>query len=900
MNGGGLPLAPSGPDGREPAEVEAIPRVTIPLLGGLLPVVVVLVAVLVGSRLVALNERSLIAAGRAHSTQFLNQEMMEIHAWLDAGRPPADLKNQLQTMALDSAVQSLAVLGADHIVLASNDTLAAGEPAAVLQGYDPVVAARALLGHGAIVVADEGPIVQEYMPVVVSTGTIADGSEPMLIYGALDLTSEFERLRAASWNSSARLLAVISASVLLLSVLLNETVIRRLRAVVGAMEGLSRGELASRSPVVGRDEIGAVGRAFNTMAERVQQQHEMLARSQARYQQVVEGSDDVVLVTTLLGRVLFINQASVRMFGLTPEECFGRSVYDFIAPEDLQATAEWAASVVAQHLERSNTEFRVLHRDGSRRYVLLNTRRVRDPVSGAEHFEHFVRDRTEVFNAEAERRASQMRFEAVFDGGRDAVLLADAELGRLFAVNRSAEALLGRSRDQLAGTSMEDVLPGIGAVIAQTVSAGAAGGAVEAELVGADGQRIPVEVSANVVALVGGQRVVQASCRDMRERRRMEEQVAHSERMSVIGQLAGGVAHDFNNQLAGILGYAELLTMRLPEGPLRSYAQRIEASAQHSAELTRKLLAFSRRGKYREQAVDMHAVLDDVTGILRHSIDPRIEVRLELDARTAWVTGDGSQLQSAVLNLGVNARDAMPDGGILTFRTSVASSTAPAAAPDPPSPRYLEIEVRDTGVGMDATTLAHAFEPFFTTKAVGAGTGLGLAAVYGTVAAHRGAIHLESTPGCGTSCRLWLPLADPPASTEDTEEKPETTRPGAHILVVDDEAPVRELLRETLESAGFVVKACGGGVEALEAWRSTSDPFDLVLLDLMMPGMNGAEFMAALLEIAPDARVLLLSGYADEKTTRQIVAAGAKGLLSKPCPRNTLLEAVQRVLAEAD
>jgi len=375
-----------------------------------------------------------------------------------------------------------------------------------------------------------------------------------------------------------------------------------------------------------------------------------------------------------------------------------------------------------------------------------------------------------------------------------------------------------------------------------------------------------------------------------------QRQLMQAEKLGLLGQLAGGIAHDFNNLLAGILGCADLLRCGSgDEADRERYLEIIVETGQRAADLIRQLLAFARPGPTTRVALDVHDLLIEVTRILLHTMDPRITVETRLDADSATIEGDPSQLQSALLNLGINARDAMPGGGTLTFTTTTVlfdeATCRRQADPVEPGP-YLEIAVADTGSGMTKEVLERIFEPFYTTKSVGQGTGLGLAAVRGTVRGHGGFTDVYSEPGRGTVFRLYLPLAGDavvvPAGAADV------VRGTGRILLVDDEPVIRKLAGDMLRLLGYEVSAADGGAEALELYRRGS--FDLAILDLVMPQMNGRELLAEIRRIDPEARVLLASGFHLDIDLADLEREGACGFLSKPFIVASLSQAVAKAL----
>jgi CheY-like chemotaxis protein len=354
--------------------------------------------------------------------------------------------------------------------------------------------------------------------------------------------------------------------------------------------------------------------------------------------------------------------------------------------------------------------------------------------------------------------------------------------------------------------------------------------------------------------------------------------------MQAIGQLAGGIAHDFNNRLVAILGFAELLSRQLPEGPLRRYAERIVRNSRRAATLTGQLLAFARKANYQAVPVDLHTAIREVVLFLTHGVDKRISVRMHLDARRATTLGDPAQLENALLNLALNARDAMPEGGTLTLRTAnvaLDDEERRRLGLDPAPDGFVSVRVTDTGTGMDEQVRAHLFEPFFTTKRMGEGTGMGLAAVYGTVQSHHGAIDVDTRVGNGTTFTVYLPVEE----SEPTRAQPEALPPRARearILVVDDEADVRELVRDMLGTLGYQVVTCRDGVEAAALYEREWAKIDLVILDMIMPRLGGRATLARRRAINPKVKAVVATGVGPDGEAAEMMREGAVGFVQKP------------------
>ncbi|MBN2164238.1 MAG: response regulator [Pontiellaceae bacterium] len=376
--------------------------------------------------------------------------------------------------------------------------------------------------------------------------------------------------------------------------------------------------------------------------------------------------------------------------------------------------------------------------------------------------------------------------------------------------------------------------------------------------------------------------------RDITEQFQVLTQLHQSQKMDSVGQLAGGIAHDFNNMLLAILGAAELLDEVVAEDEdAKGLLQIIEEASMRASDLTKKLLAFSRKGMQTSTPVDMHQVIGETISLLKCSIDKRVRIETRLDAEQSMIVGDPSQLQNALLNLGINARDAMPDGGTLTIATSnidLDDVFCQASPFDLLPGAHLEVTISDTGHGMAPETLGRIFEPFFTTKDVGKGTGLGLAAVYGAIKAHQGAIHAYSELGEGTVFRIYLsvdhslaPVCNPLAD--------EVVRGEGTVLLVDDEHVLRKMGMNLLQDLGYQVILAEDGPEALEIYKARKDEIDLVVMDMVMPKMTGRQVFAQILEINSAVRVLFSSGFTREGSLDDVLKQGACGFIQKPYRR---------------
>ncbi|MGC1636012.1 MAG: ATP-binding protein, partial [Candidatus Acidiferrales bacterium] len=390
---------------------------------------------------------------------------------------------------------------------------------------------------------------------------------------------------------------------------------------------------------------------------------------------------------------------------------------------------------------------------------------------------------------------------------------------------------------------------------------------------------------------------------DITDRKQLEEQLRQAQKMEAVGRLAGGIAHDFNNLLMVIQGYADLMTERLAEGdPLRRNAEQIQTASQRATSLTRQLLAFSRKQMLAPKVLNVQSVVVEMEKILRRLIGEDIQLETSSAPDLGLIKADRSQIEQVILNLAVNARDAMPEGGRLTIETAnVELDKAAAHPPAVLSPgKYVMLAVTDNGCGMDAETQAHIFEPFFTTKEKGKGTGLGLATVYGIVKQSGGYVWVYSEPGRGTSFKVYLPRIEDEQTARGRDNKIEAKalpRGSETVLLVEDEKGVRELAREYLELTGYTVIAAEDGHTALELAAMHVGPIQLLMTDVVMPGISGRELAGRVKTIRPEIKVLFMSGYTDQAVVHHGILDTDAALLQKPFTMAALAAKLREILS---
>ncbi len=391
--------------------------------------------------------------------------------------------------------------------------------------------------------------------------------------------------------------------------------------------------------------------------------------------------------------------------------------------------------------------------------------------------------------------------------------------------------------------------------------------------------------------------------RDISQCIRLEQQLFHSRKMEAIGELAGGIAHDFNNLLGVILGYTDMIRREFSvmDPRLEKYTRINLAAIDQAADLTGKLLAFAHKGKYESVPLDMHELVNDTTQLLKHTIDRKINIRQALSAPRTCIAGDLNQLKSMLMNVALNARDAMPEGGEMVFSSeniSLLESDGLLKRQGLKAGDYLLLAIRDTGTGMDSEVKERVFEPFFTTKGMGKGTGLGLASVYGIVSGHNGMITVESERGVGTVFKIYFPTVQDAAPVRSAGANAANHNTGCHgsILLVDDEKMILDLSAEMLTSAGYSVITFEEGGRAIAYYREHFQEIDLVILDMIMPYLNGKECFQALREINRDIVAIISTGYGIAKDARDLAREGVAGFLQKPFRSDELFRYVDRAL----
>jgi two-component system cell cycle sensor histidine kinase/response regulator CckA len=619
-----------------------------------------------------------------------------------------------------------------------------------------------------------------------------------------------------------------------------------------------------------------------------------LGQSEASFRVLVESSPDAMFIVADRATdfaVRWVNASLLRMLGIDHEdELLGRrSIDTFVHPDERERLAAHRASP-HRGLDPAGMMLRYRRKDGGIVHVHSTARRVtfdgRDAVLvvARDMTEHVERER-ERAAADAALRKSEEQYRLLFDGSPLPICVSCAETHRFLAVNARMVELYGYTRAELLAMQISDI----------QVS-GADGEVVRHRR--KDGVIVEIDLTTHPIEM-DGKPCVLAIGIDVTTARRIEEQLRQSQRMEAIGQLAGGVAHDFNDILAVIMSNAELVAEELgADHPLAPEILDIEAATARAAGLTRQLLAFSRKQHRSVTDVALNSVVTNLEKMLSRIVGEDIEMSAQLAPQLGTVRADTGQLEQVLMNLVVNARDAMPTGGKLAIETSnIELDETHAAELGARAGRHVLLAVSDTGCGMSAETRARIFEPFFTTKPVGKGTGLGLSTVFGIVKQTEGAISVYSEVGRGTTFRVYLPRVDPTAGVvADAAARPTPQRGTETVLVVEDDAQLRSVVGRQLRSFGYRMLEAHDPQRALELAAHYPDPIHLVLTDLVMPGMDGRTLATRIHAVRPAAKILYMSGYTEHAAVKSAALSSDDRLLSKPFTAIALSRAIREIL----
>jgi PAS domain S-box-containing protein len=634
----------------------------------------------------------------------------------------------------------------------------------------------------------------------------------------------------------------------------------------------------------------------------IQRIRRRLAEREELFRLISENAADMIAVVDLQGRRIYNSISYEKVLGYSAEELKQSFAFEQIHPEDRE-TVRTAEEEARRTGSGKTVEYRFRHRDGSWRILESTASVIRAGKGESEKLVTVARDITERKRAVEASLLSEASFRSVVENAPYGIYRASTQ-GNLLRVNPALQGMLGYGQPgELLDLRLDTAIfrnPGDFQRLVELLADNGEFKDVEFEWLRKDGTPLTVRCSGR---RLGGPEIrdgFEVFAEDVTDRRILERQLRMAAKMEAVGRLSGGIAHDFNNLLGVIIGYSQVLKRKLaPDSSLREYADQVEKAGQRAVSLTRQLLAFSRQQILSPAVLDLNTLVSDMEKMLPRLIGEDIVLHFRLAPDLGRVKADHGQIEQIVMNLAVNARDAMPDGGHLTVETANAEldeTYARQHAGAKPG-RYVMLAVSDSGVGMNAETIARIFEPFFTTKEVGKGTGLGLATVYGVVKQSGGYIWVDSEPGKGASFQIYLPRVDehvsPPAENPPSESSLTGTET---VLLVEDAEPLRKLAQSFLVEHGFEVLSAPNGEEAIELAKTSRRPIHLLLTDVVMPGMNGRALAEQLLPVHPEIRILYMSGYTDSFIAGHGVLEPGTQLLHKPFTEQALLRKVRQVL----
>ncbi len=641
---------------------------------------------------------------------------------------------------------------------------------------------------------------------------------------------------------------------------------------------------------------------------------EALRESEENYRLLVEHQSDLVVKVDTEGRFLFVSPSYCQMFGKTPEELLGRTFMPLVHEEDISVTLEAMKGLYAPPYS-VYVEQRAMTTKGWRWLAWVDTALL-DKSGEVTAIHGLGRDITERKQAEQALRESEEKYRQLVQFAPAGIYEMDMTELRFTDVNDVMCEYTGYTREEFLKLNpfellSEDSRSALRDLIARVNSGEESPPAMEYMLRGRDGREFWILVNSRFYFEDGRPVRAAAVVHDLtllkkaeQEKEQMAVQLRQAQKMEAVGVLAGGIAHDFNNLLQAVNGYAEMLLLSKNEGdPEYNELAGIRQAGDRAALLVRQLLTFSRKLDSTRKPVDLNHEIIQVAGVLERTIPKMIRIELQLFEDLRSIDADPVQIEQVLLNLGGNAADAMPDGGLLAIETRNVTLDEEYCRThmDTHPGDYVLLIVSDTGQGIAPETMPHIFEPFYTTKGVGKGTGLGLASVFGIVKGHGGNILCYSEPERGTTFRIYFPAGEASSAPTQMSRSEEAPRGGSEtILLVDDEAAIRELSSEMLGHFGYTVLTAASGEEALEKYRTGRDRIDLVLLDLGMPGMGGRKCLEELLRLDPEVKVLVASGYSLGGSLKDVVEAGAAGFIGKPYQHRKLLRVVRSILDAQD
>jgi hypothetical protein len=626
--------------------------------------------------------------------------------------------------------------------------------------------------------------------------------------------------------------------------------------------------------------------------------------SEKRYRAVVEDQTDLICRFRPDGNLLFVNQAYCRFHGKTRGQLIGSNFFPTLTEQDREIPLRQFSRLTPEEpVQAYDNKLQI--GDGKLVWQQCTVRALFDESGQITEFQAVIQDITRRKESEEALRLGEERFRGILYSVVDGVIVLDST-GAITLFNPAAERVFGYPATQVINRSFRELLQSdhwanYDDYLAQHLGENPPK-VIEVGGIGADGALLPIDLAVSQVVR-GGAPMLIVVVRDISKRKKLEEQYRQSQKMEAVGRLAGGIAHDFNNLMQAILGYSNLLDRRLAPGdPNHETVDQIQKSLAHATSLTRQLLAFSRKQVLKSKPLALNKVVGEMHDLLQRVLGETIHLEINLAEPVPWIRADAGQMEQVILNLAINARDAMPQGGTLGIETANVTFTEPKAFSSghlPPG-SYALLRISDTGCGMSLEVQAHLFEPFFTTKESGKGTGLGLSNVYGVVKQSGGDVSVTTAVGLGTTFHIYLPRFDALSDEEEsTHLKPAHGGGNETVLLVEDEELVRMMLVEVLKAAGYAVLDARHGEDALSLAAQFRNPIHLLVTDMTMPGFSGSELARRLGEKRPTMRVLFISGYTDQETSQWGKFGKPVHFLQKPFHPDAFLSKTRQILDHA-
>jgi PAS domain S-box-containing protein len=675
--------------------------------------------------------------------------------------------------------------------------------------------------------------------------------------------------------------------------------VHNLEMEVRTKTGDMRTVLLSLDPITVNDEACALGFVVD-ITER-KKESDALRESEEKYRTLVENSLQGLAIMQD-SRFVFCNRRLAEIAGYSVEEILSLSEEEMIKmihPDDRKFIEDRRLDRMAGKPVPARYEFRGIKKDGTEIWLEICSSLIE--YNGRPAIQSAFMDISDAKKAARELQSALDWQQAIFEGSRDAIMISDVDT-RFIDVNEAACKLTGYSKQELLNMGALDLNKTLDPLELERLSHRILGGEDilgESEIFTKDGRRIDVEFSHRSV-IISGEPYLHSVARDVTNRKRLEAQFLQAQKMEAIGVLAGGIAHDFNNLLNVINGYSELITDELPEDdPIRRDLKQISEAGRRAATLIAQLLAFSREQMLQPEILNLNETVTQMSTMLRRLIGEDIKLEAITQADLGLIHADPVQVQQIIMNLAVNARDAMPQGGKLTIETANVDLDAsyihehPIARPGP----YVMMAISDNGTGIDAATQVRIFEPFFTTKEKGKGTGLGLSTVYGIVKQSKGFIWVYSELAKGTTFKIYFPRIEGElAKREDDKELAPGFGGSETVLVVEDDASVRNLVCRILKDLGYRVLEAGEGKEALRLAQEHEGKIHLILTDAVMPGMGGKELVSQMEALRPGTKSLYVSGYTNKTIVQHGIVDASVAFLQKPFTIESLARKVREVL----